>query len=57
MMDMEQRQNDESDHRGKVASAVEARQGVISGRILLVLLTSLLLVVITLAVSYQFMHN
>jgi hypothetical protein len=33
-------------------SAVEARQGVISGRVILVLVTSLALVIVALSVSY-----
>jgi hypothetical protein len=54
---MQTQQNERPDHDGKVASAVEARQGVISGRVVLVLLTSLLLAVIALAVSFHLMHD
>jgi hypothetical protein len=39
-------------HPAAERSAVEARQGVISGRVLLVLVTSLVLAVIALAVGY-----
>jgi hypothetical protein len=38
--------------RATTKSAVEARQGVISGRVILVLLTSLILAVVALAVGY-----
>jgi len=56
MMATEQYRNDDPAHRGKVASAVAARQGVISGRVVLVLLVSLVLAVIALGASYYFTH-
>jgi hypothetical protein len=56
MMATEQYQNDDPAHRGKVASPVEARQGVISGRIVTVLLVSLVLAIIALGASYYFTH-
>jgi hypothetical protein len=40
------------DHVGKEATAVEARQGVISGRILLVLVTSLVLAIAAMIIGY-----
>lgn len=51
-MAMEPRQNAGQQHVGKVSSAVEARQGVISGRIFLVLVTSLVLAVVAIVVAY-----
>ena len=56
-MDNELRQSDiprpiEHQAQGIEASPVDARQGVISGRVILVLLTSLLLTVIAFVVGY-----
>ena len=51
-MAVEQHQNDRGLHPAKQRSAVAARQGVISGRVFLVLLVSLLLAVIALGVSF-----
>jgi hypothetical protein len=44
--------HDDAGHAVTERSAVEARQGVISGRVLLVLVTSLVAAVIALAVGY-----
>lgn len=43
-------------HERQEASAVEARQGVISGRVFLVLVVSLLLAIIALVVGYFAVH-
>jgi hypothetical protein len=55
-MPLDEYHSGEGDHRGKVASGVQARQGVISGRVLTVLVVSLVLGAIALAVSYYFAH-
>jgi hypothetical protein len=39
-------------HSGTEKTAIEARQGLISGRVILVLMTSLLLAVIALGIGY-----
>jgi hypothetical protein len=49
-------QIDRPHHEVIQPSAVEARQGVISGRVLLVLVTSVLLAIIALIVSYFAVH-
>jgi len=43
-------------HPAEQKSAVAARQGVISGRVFLVLITSLLLAVLTMGLSYWVVH-
>ena len=61
-MDNEQRQSDmprhidQQAHHGIESTPVKARQGVISGRVILVLLTSLLLTVIAFVVGYFAVH-
>jgi hypothetical protein len=55
-MAMEQRQNAESPHIAEERTAVEARQGVISGRVLLVLVTSVILAIIAMAVGWYIMR-
>ena len=54
MMALERQQNDHGLYPPKERSAVAARQGVVSGRVITVLLVSLLLVVVALGVSYWF---
>jgi hypothetical protein len=49
-------QNDGRRHDTTELSAVEVRQGVISGRVLLVLMVSLLLAVVGLTVGYFVVH-
>jgi hypothetical protein len=44
------------DHVGKEATAVEARQGVISGRVFLVLITSLALAIVALVIGFFAVH-
>jgi hypothetical protein len=56
MMAIEHQQNDHGLYPPKERSAVAARQGVVSGRVITVLLVSLLLAVVALGVSYWFMH-
>jgi hypothetical protein len=56
MMAMEHQQNDHGLYPAKERSAVAARQGVVSGRVVTVLLVSLLLAIAALAVSYWFMR-
>jgi len=53
-MTAEQKQT--AEQAGRETSAVEARQGVISGRVVLVLTTSLCLALVALSVSYCVMH-
>ena len=50
------RQNPGPDHIRKEVSATEARQGVISGRVLLVLIVSLVVVVIAFIVGWYVMR-
>jgi hypothetical protein len=45
-------QNSSSRHDAPEPSAVEARQGLISGRVFLVLVTSLILAVIVMVIGY-----
>lgn len=56
-MAVDQQQNDHGLYPAKQRSAVAARQGVISGRVFLVLIVSLLLAVIALGASFYFMHR
>ena len=52
MMPAEPRHDETAIHSVHETSAVAARQGVISGRVILVLLTSLFLAVVALGVSF-----
>jgi len=51
-MAMEPRQYPEMPHVAEERTAVEARQGVISGRVLLVLVTSLILAIVAMAIGW-----
>jgi hypothetical protein len=51
-MATEPHQNLKPTHVSPEPNAVQARQGVISGRVFLVLVTSVLLAVVALAISY-----
>ncbi len=53
---MEPRQDAGAPHVVEQRSAVEARQGVISGRVFLVLATSLILAIVAMAAGWYFMH-
>ncbi len=55
-MALERQQTDHGRYPATERSAVAARQGVISGRVFLVLLVSLLLAAIGLGASFWFMH-
>jgi hypothetical protein len=55
-MAMEPRPNTGLPHVTPEPTAVEARQGVISGRVLAVLVTSILLGVLALAISFFVVH-
>jgi len=47
---------DTGTHAAEQRTAVEARQGVISGRVLMVLVTSLVLVIVAMAVGWYVMR-
>ena len=55
-MAIEPRPYTETDHVRQEASAVEARQGVISGRVVTVLVVSLVLAIVALAIGYFIVH-
>ena len=53
---METRQDTGVPHVAEQRSAVEARQGVVSGRVFTVLVLSLILAIIAMAAGWYFMH-
>ena len=53
-MATEQQRTNDPAYRGEVATAVRVRQGVISGRVVLVLVVSIVLAVIALGACYYF---
>jgi hypothetical protein len=55
-MAMESHQDIGPRHEAEERTAVEARQGVISGRVLLVLLTSLVLAIIAITIGWYVMR-
>lgn len=55
-MATETQQDVRPEHQAAERSAIEARQGVISGRVLLVLVTSLFLAIVAIAVGWYVMR-